>query len=55
MEDDLDQALILYGWDEVGMFDHEFDLANIWIHFLKKRLDNILHSDILEYIKQIIA
>ena len=26
MKDDLDQALILYGWDEVGMFDHEFDL-----------------------------
>lgn len=26
MQDDLDQALILYGWDEVGMFDSEFDL-----------------------------
>jgi len=26
MKDDLDQALILYGWDEVGVFDHEFDL-----------------------------
>jgi hypothetical protein len=26
MKDDLDQALILYGWDEVGLFDHEFDL-----------------------------
>jgi len=26
MADDLDQALILYGWDEVGRFDHEFDL-----------------------------
>ena len=26
MQDDLDQALVLYGWDEVGMFDHEFSL-----------------------------
>tara|TARA_B100000902_G_C27072263_1_gene794643 strand:- start:508 stop:708 length:201 start_codon:yes stop_codon:yes gene_type:complete len=26
MKDDLDQAIILYGWDEVGMYDHEFDL-----------------------------
>lgn len=26
MKDDLDQALILYGWDEVGVFDDEFDL-----------------------------
>ena len=23
-KDDYDQALILYGWDEVGMFDSEF-------------------------------
>lgn len=25
MEDDMDQALILYGWDEVGVFDSEFN------------------------------
>ena len=26
MKEDLDQAMILYGWDEVGLFDFEFDL-----------------------------
>jgi hypothetical protein len=26
MKDDMDQAMILYGWDEVGMFDADFDL-----------------------------